>query len=271
VAACLSHTHGRAVAVVGVRTEPLKYDPGTGCTCRVSGSAQVGDASVAFDLVGKTHRSDRLARTFATMSRLADPAVRSGSWRIARPLFYDAGRKLLWQEALRGRSFWTLYPNLDVAATFRRMAAAAAAFHAIPFAPAGRELSELPESRPDLIDRWPDLGARHARLLERLLTARGTLSPAEPASLHGDFHPEQFLIDGDQIALTDFDTACWGDAAHDAGRFASHVVLKTLQRDLGPDRFTDSLEAFYDEYVRRSAAANVRPRIFWHVAAQLLG
>src|SRR5262245_27465603 len=113
VAACLTHAHGRPVVVLDVETVPLKYDPGTGCTCRVSGSARVGDATERFDVIAKTHRSDRLARTFATMTRLAaDPALRSGSWSVARPLFYDADRKLLWQETLRGQSFWTLYPHL---------------------------------------------------------------------------------------------------------------------------------------------------------------
>jgi len=108
-------------------------------------------------------------------------------------------------------------------------------------------------------------------LLKRLEARRELVAHVDPTSLHGDFHPEQFLIDGEQIGLTDFDSACWGDAAHDLGRFASHVLLKALQRDLAPRLFEKPLEAFFDEYVCRTERPGVRPGILWHVAEQLLG
>ena len=107
---------------------------------------------------------------------------------------------------------------------FREMARVAASLHASRFAPAGRVLTLLPERRSSpLAQTYSDLGRRHATLLKRLEARRELVAHVDPTSLHGDFHPEQFLIDVEQIGLTDFDSACWGDAAHDLGRFASHV------------------------------------------------
>ena len=264
---------GKSSRVLDFAVVPLKYDPGRGCTCRFLVSVDGSGAGSAWELIAKTHKTDRLARTFETMTRLwADPACHAGQWVTARPYFYDRERRLLWQAALRGRSFWSLYPNLDVTCVFREMARVAASLHASRFAPAGRVLTLLPERRSSpLAQTYSDLGRRHATLLKRLEARRELVAHVDPTSLHGDFHPEQFLIDVEQIGLTDFDSACWGDAAHDLGRFASHVLLKALQRDLAPRLFEEPLEAFFDEYVCRTERPGVRPGIFWHVAEQLLG
>jgi aminoglycoside phosphotransferase (APT) family kinase protein len=223
-------------------------------------------------VIAKAHNGDRLRRTFATMQRLwNDDACRSALLSFPRPIVYDDVRRVLWQEALPGSSFWDRYPDIDVPDTFRAMARAAAVLHTCGFAPRGRTLEPLPEGRGALDGAEAALARRHAALLDRARRALAELPPVAPVSLHGDFHPGQFLIDGLRLGLTDFDTAGWGDPAYDVGRFASHVYLKALERNLDPSSFEASLLAFAEEYVQHAPAGIELRRLRVHVAAQLVG
>jgi hypothetical protein len=271
---CLRHWPNlREGRLLDFGVTPLKHDPGRGCLCRITMCIDLDGVRRTCEVLAKTHKSDRLARTFATMTRLREaPAFRSGSCLVPQPIFYDAERRVLWQEVLPGKSFWSLYPHLDVTMVFREMAGVAASLHASRFAPPGRSATAIPDSRSDALGEiLPDLRNRRATLMQRLRDAHESLGPVEPVSLHGDFHPDQFLIDGDRIGLTDFDSSGWGDPAYDAGRFASHVILKALQRDLALESLAGSLEAFFDEYLRRAPIRVSHARICWQTAAQLLG
>jgi hypothetical protein len=266
LASCLDRSAAAAVVggtVAALEARPLKHDPARGCTMAVDVTNADGRVH---ELVAKTHRGDRLERTFATMSRLA--AAESGAgWSFPRALGYDPARRLLWQERARGVGFWAAAASLDLERVFTAMARATAAMHAVPFAPAGRRAA-APDPRREqraLAARWPERARRHAALWERL-----GAPPAEPeVSLHGDLHPNQFLIDGDHVALTDFDKACWGPPGEDVGCFVSHVLLKSLEWSLDLERFDGALENYRATYVAASGAAAHCG--IWHTAAHLLG
>jgi len=250
---------GLETEVDEVVAEPLKYDPARGCTLRVRARIRGGGV---LDVIAKTHHGRRLERTFETMSKLG-PAAGAA---FPRALAYDAGRKLLWQERAAGRAFWAAYPDLDVERTFRAMAAAAAVMHGISFAPPERRADAPDPAREQraLAAMAPDLARRHAELWERL----GAPPIVEPASLHGDFHPNQFLIDGDRVALTDFDKACWGDPGQDIGCFVSHVLLKAIEANRDPAEFASPIEGFLEAHAL--AAPNTPRSAEWHTAAHLL-
>jgi hypothetical protein len=273
IRSCLEHAPDLDAVDVGeFRWTLLKYDPGRGCTLRFTVHASRSGAPCELELVAKAHKGGRLAKTFDTMTRLWQSSPRSEAWSPARPLFYDGDRRLLWQEALHGAGFWNLYPDLDVAAAFRRMARAAADLHRCGFAPTGRRLESLRDEGADVLARaYPELGRRHERILRGLERTRGALPRSPAVSLHGDFHPGQFLIEADRVGLMDFDRARWGDPASDLGRFASHVVLHALERKIEPRAFDAPLEAFLEEYARRAPAWNGPGPFHWHVATELVG
>lgn len=267
LARCLDPAAAAAVVgaeIVTLDARPLKHDPARGCTIAVD--VTTGDGR-RHELVAKTHRGDRLERTHATMSRLAE-AESGPDWSFPRALGYDASRRLLWQERAPGVGFWTAAADLDLVRVCAAMARATAAMHAVAFAPAGRRAAAPDPSREQLAltARWPDRARRHAALWERLGPP-----PAEPAvSLHGDLHPHQFLIDGNRVALTDFDKACWGPRGEDVGCFVSHVLLKSIEWSLDLARLEPALDAYRDAYLE--AAPGVAPNCgIWHTTAHLLG
>jgi hypothetical protein len=69
----------------------------------------------------------------------------------------------------------------------------------------------------------------------------------------------------------DFDRARRGDPAADLGRFASHVLLNAVRRELEPEAFRGPLAAFYEEYARHAPAWNGMRPVCWHVATELVG
>ncbi len=271
---CLRNApHLEATEAADFSWTPLNYHPGRGCTLRFTVRTSRAAPPHELDLIAKTHKGDRLAKTFATMERLwRSRPGHAETWSPARPLFYDEERRLLWQEALPGPGFWDLYPELDVASAFRRMARAAADLHRCEFAPPGRRLESLRDERADVLARaYPELGRRHARILRDLGRTRGSLPRTPVVSLHGDFHPGQFRIGDGHVGLMDFDRARRGDPASDLGRFASHVWLNAVRREIEPQTFRAALGAFYGEYARHAAAWNGMRPVSWHVASELVG
>ncbi|MCI0633568.1 MAG: aminoglycoside phosphotransferase family protein [Actinobacteria bacterium] len=271
---CLRNApHPGASEVEGFSWTPLNYHPGRGCTLRFTVRSSRAGPTRELELIAKHHKGNRLAKTFETMQRLwRNLPARSETWSPARPLSYDAERRLLWQEALPGPGFWDLHPELDVAEGFRRMARAAADLHRCEFAPAGRRLESLRDEGGDVLARaHPELGRRHARILRELERTRASLPPAPVVSLHGDFHPGQFRIAGESVGLMDFDRARRGDPASDLSRFASHVFLNAVRRGLEPETFRAPLGAFYEAYARHAPAWNGMRPVCWHVATELVG
>jgi len=150
------------------------------------------------------------------------------------------------------------------------MAGVAADLHQRGFARKPRPDALLDDGGPGLLAAtYPELGERCARILRGLEAARPEAPANGLVSLHGDFHPDQFLIDRDRIGLTDFDRAHLGDPAFDLGRFASHVLLNALQRELDPDRFEDPLDQFLEAYAARAPEWKGTGTFHWHVAVQL--
>ena len=270
--ACLAAVPGLADGATEVACVPLKYDPGRGCTLRFDFETERGGGIERRTLIAKTRKGDRMAKVYDNMRRVSEglPAT-SLEWSLARPLWYDPERMLMWEEAIQGRPFWSLVPGIDLERAFTRMARAAADIHRSGAARKGKELEQLPRGGDEtLAAAFPDLGARHARLMEALETAAGSLPPAQ-VSLHGDFHPGQFVIDRDRVGLTDFDRSFWGDPGNDLGRFASHLYLHAVREGIDPKMFATPLEAFYAAYARHAPEWRGMAPVCWHVAAQLAG
>ncbi len=48
-------------------------------------------------------------------------------------------------------------------------------------------------------------------------------------TIHRDFYDKQLIVDGDSVALLDFDNLAIGDRAQDYGNFLGHCRLRQLQ------------------------------------------
>ncbi|MEO7366930.1 MAG: phosphotransferase [Gemmatimonadaceae bacterium] len=142
---------------------------------------------------------------------------------------------------------------------------------------AGRRLAEIHASEPDGLPEWSHSGAAGRlheiaavfgvllpplfdRMLEvssRVMAALNDVNGASVVS-HGDFHTEQILIDGDRIALIDFDEALMAPPAFDIGSFISRLQMNAARGEISERVSEDAAESFVEGYAANRAAPSKR-------------
>ena len=130
---------------------------------------------------------------------------------------------------------------------------------ALPAAPPERRLEAAVRKAAVIAAVAPVLQPRLAALIRRLEAALP--APAALVPAHGDFHADQLLLAGEELALIDLDQLCLADPALDLATYAADVVrgratdLESVQRVLEP---------LLGGYGGRPAALD------WHLATAIL-
>ncbi len=258
-------------SVVESAYEVLRYEPDRACTLRFTVVLERDGVRRPHRLIAKT-RIDGSSLHIENLTRLWESLpLRSGNWTLPRPHFYDAERRLSWESTLEGEPFWNVYPNLATVAVFEQMASALADLHHNGLAAKKKDAEPaLAAASEPVAAIDPQLGARQAEVLRWLAESQPTLKSVD-VSLHGDFRPDVFLIDGPRVGLVHFGPPILGDPARDLGRFASHVHAAIIASGLDAAPFDEALEAFHAEYARCSAPWSGMRAVCWHTAAELAG
>lgn len=113
----------------------------------------------------------------------------------------------------------------------------------------------------------PDVAAHATRLIDRL--AGGPPAGDEPVVLHGDCHPKNALLDGDRVALIDFDQAGAGAAAADIGSLLARLRQDVVLGEHGARDGDQRSAAFLAGY-RALRPLPSEPSLRWHTAAALV-
>jgi ATP-binding cassette, subfamily B, bacterial len=130
----------------------------------------------------------------------------------------------------------------------------------LPAAPADRQLHAAIRKADVIRAVLPALAPRLDGLVARLRDSRPANGGCVPA--HGDFHVDQLLLTGSDIAVVDFDQMCLAAPALDVATYAADVV-RGRDRDL--DEVHAVLEPLLSGYGSRPADLD------WHLAAAILG
>lgn len=110
----------------------------------------------------------------------------------------------------------------------------------------------------------PHLKEHAQDLSDRLGTCLINL-PAMHCPIHGDFYPDQVLLDGNKVAILDLDEAGYGDPAIDLGNFLAHLERDGLQGLLPPGQAERLGRTLLESYPI-AADPSLRSR-FWVYAA----
>ncbi len=81
---------------------------------------------------------------------------------------------------------------------------------------------------PPVTDILIETGARIILLLDKI---QQTQSSGRGQLVHGDFHPDQILVQGDRVTVCDFDKCHLGDPVSDWGNFLAHVEYQSICGD----------------------------------------
>jgi aminoglycoside phosphotransferase (APT) family kinase protein len=227
-------------------------------------------------LYAKTQFTARGARTFAALRRLWQTrARREAHLRHTRPVLYQNAASTLWQEALSGSTLEALATQgrLDPGLALR-VGEAVAALHGVGDIDdlESRDtrtcLARLQEASGVLAGVLPRIAAQVRKVVDRLESS-APRDEAAPATLHGDLHLNNILVDSGGVGLVDLDDLCRGPAELELGSFAAALMYRALLHG-GHAEAGEALEPFLEGYrgsaQRPISAAHVR----WHAAAALI-
>ncbi len=219
------------------------------------------------DIVGKAFGSTAdLERTWGAMSRLHPQGAALGI-ATPQPLAKVDDETLIFMSAVPGVSWKTLLKRAkagdDAVPLVGLAAEALAAMHAFDFESA--EVRSLESDaraicqRAAGLDLIAPLFARRADdALERIGRSLPGYRQERPTFVHGDFAPSQVLVEGGRPAVVDFDRACLGDPAMDAGNFMAKLYRKGVAK--AEDRYRPLAARFLAEYDERLPAHRVPER-----------
>lgn len=223
----------------------------------------------------KADAEQRGPATHAVMQALHRSAAQhAGRLCTPRPVLWQAESGLHWQAAVGGQALFDLSPQVAPAAA-ARVAMQLAALHATAV-PVARELgsSEL-RQRPHEVAQL--LGIVEPAWLDALLGIAGALqtkcariAEQPQATLHGDLHPRNILVDGEHLALIDLDSVRRGPAPIDLGSWVADTLYRAELAGAPRAAALQSARAFVAAYAAASGSAVCERQLAWSTAYALL-
>lgn len=273
VVSALSGGRGR---LVGHSIEIAQYVPEQRLTARVDLQWQCGaQAPESVRLYAKSTREPDGETCHAILRELQHSAAcRDGRLRTPKAVLWQPGAGLHWQEGLAGVSLRDVPPQRTFISA-RQLGAQVAALHATPVSLA-RELTasmlhqRLADVLAVLTDALPDSQTELQHLAARLAAGLQTLPFDRPATLHGDLHPLNILVDGCGPALIDLDNVVRGPAELELGAWVAEGLYRALLDDADPLRDQSAWQALLDGYADAGGARFELPGLGWAIAWNLL-
>ena len=230
------------------------------------------DGNRECSLYAKTQSTPRGERTFALLQDLHEKNLR-----CARPLLYHAASATLVQEAVPGSTAESLaVQGRFSGALAARVGAGVAALHGAKLdglanLDAGSCLTRLHEVVRVLGAVMPQAAARAGEVVGQL--EKRPPPPIStwdtPATLHGDLHLNNILIDAGRVTLVDLDDLCRGPAELELGSFVAALAYRAA---LHGDRamHLETVEHFLAGYAEHAPRPVCVEHVHWYAAAALI-
>lgn len=248
------------------QVELLHYTPESRASLRYTDASDPADHRHLYAKTFAGDHGEAIHRRFVHF--WAQARCRPEAPRVAEPLGYDATTRTLWQAEVRGLPLVQAMTQDPHAAWLPQLVAAMAAVHQAPVALADGHrrgldhwLTELPRRLKKVTRAAPDLAPTVQAVVEQLLETAQALPDFEPTLIHGDCHPDQFLMADGRVVVFDFDEFSLGDPMEDLGAFL--VKLDPAARA----RWGDALTA---AYAQAWPDLHDAQRLCWYEALQHL-
>ncbi len=248
-------------------------------SCTISADLTLVHASGAprraWSVLGKTRYDDAGAETFRCMTQLWRGGDRDDA-SYARPLGYQPEHRLLWQERVPGQTLDSLL-NRSVfdMALLVRAARALAALHRTPLTAARRVVTSdvverLISTEALVAGAYPQCAAALAQATEHLRCRVSSLNTHTSATLHGDLHSNNILVDAARVYLIDLDRVSNGPPLAELGSFLAELIYRACLSGTALDALTPVLNNTVQAYRQAAPWPVTDEEVDWYTAAALL-
>ncbi len=169
---------------------------------------------------------------------------------VPKPIIYVDELRTLVTGALPGTSLSTIIArgkgSIDAVKTAAR---AVAEFHRLDFVapprPYAEEMARLREAQEQIASARPDLGDQVRDMMQAVSSG---LENAPSSLIHGDLKPDHMLIEGNRVALIDFDLVATADPVVDIAHLLGFLRQPQHRSRSRGDASVDVGQVFVDEY-----------------------
>ena len=270
---------GQGWQILGTTSQVVHYVGEHTCTVKMSVdlSHPSQNGLQTMTLFGKTYYNEDGAETYRVMQQLWNSeARRSGQLALAKPLGYDSETKTLWQLAVQGITMETCDIDRPEFLPFLREAAGAVGgLHLAPLSDARSVtvadlITTLKSITSILIRCRPTCGQALLPLVHRLV-AQADMIPAHPsATVHGDLHLKNFLVDDARVTLIDLDNVCTGSPYLDLGSLIAGLHTYSILHEKSEETVPRLVESFLQAYETHVPWPVRRDLVDWHTAVALV-
>ncbi len=132
------------------------------------------------------------------------------------------------------------------------------------------ERRALDAAMADIVRALPALAPEVRDLLQRIDRQMSGIAFDQRTPVHGNLFGDQILIEGNEVAIVDWDDMALGDPMYDLGRLIAHIVFVSSAHPEARTALIAATETLLDGYRRESGMALDRDRLRWQVAVALL-
>ena len=92
------------------------------------------------------------------------------------------------------------------------------------------DLRDLQEYTVIIANVMPDLAVKYEEAIQHINTEVSQFQEPKAMVSHGTMRTDQFLLQGDRLAMIDLDSYCWANPARDLGNFLAYLCWKAIRQ-----------------------------------------
>jgi len=111
------------------------------------------------------------------------------------------------------------------------------------------DLQDLHEYTVIIAKVRPDMAVKYEEVIQQIITKVGHFKEPKSVASHGAMRTDQFLLQGDRLAMIDLDSYCWANPARDLGNFLAYLCWKAIRQPEHAEFIERAGRAFLEGYL----------------------
>jgi aminoglycoside phosphotransferase (APT) family kinase protein len=111
------------------------------------------------------------------------------------------------------------------------------------------DLRDLHEYTLIIAKVQPDLATKYEEVIQQIITKVDHFREPKSVASHGAMRTDQYILQGDRLAMIDLDSYCWANPARDLGNFLAYLCWKAIRQPEHAQFIERSGRAFLEGYL----------------------